>query len=182
MSMASLSQTTNSSERERFESLIAQEQSRVLGYILTLVPHRSDAEDILQRVSITLWEKFDEFDRDRDFFAWACGFAYFTICNFRRKVSRDRLHFNHDLVETMSQERTAHLKLQNLRLEFLQDCIASLCSSDRELVLFASSKEGTMHDLAAQAGKAVQTLYNRLGALRRGLARCVKQKLMVEGL
>lgn len=180
--MASVPQAVNQNTSELFELLFTQDRSRILGYILTLVPHRPDAEDILQRVSITLWNKFDEFDQDRDFFSWSCGIAYFTVCNFRRKVNRDRLQFSQDLVEMMARERTAHLKTQSRRFEFLQECIKKLSPDDQELVLRASSEEATINDFAVQVGNAAQTLYNRLGGLRRSLARCVKQKLTVEGL
>lgn len=179
-----MSITTSSSDQnsgEKFTSLLEQERLRIFGYIRTLVLHNSDAEDVYQHVCLTLWNKFDEFDQDRDFFAWACGIVYFTVCNFRRSNQRDRHYFSQELIETMSQERMQHLSNYNLRLELLQDCFYSLSQADQDLLIHSTQEKQSIKEFACKAGKTVQTLYNRLSALRRELAQCVKRKLKQEG-
>jgi DNA-directed RNA polymerase specialized sigma24 family protein len=60
------------------------DQHRLYGYIATLVPSRADAEDIFQETSLLLWEKWCEFDQDRDLMPWACGIAHNVVRNFWR--------------------------------------------------------------------------------------------------
>ncbi len=58
------------------------------GYVLTLVPHRADADDVLQEVSFVLWEKFDPDEPPADFAAWGCRIAYFKILELFKKNRR----------------------------------------------------------------------------------------------
>lgn len=164
-----------------FTSLLERERLRIFGYIRTLVPHNSDAEDVYQHVCLTLWNRFSDFDQERDFFSWACGIVYYTVCNFRRSNQRDRHFFSQELIETMSQERIQHLSNHNLRLELLQDCFRSLPPADQELLLLSTLEKQSVKEFARQTGKTVQTLYNKLSSLRRDLAACVKRKLNHEG-
>lgn len=41
-------------------------QDRLLAYILTLVPHRHVAQDILQETNLVLWRRRDEFSGFQD--------------------------------------------------------------------------------------------------------------------
>ncbi|QDV52524.1 RNA polymerase sigma factor [Gimesia fumaroli] len=179
--MSTSTSSSDQNSRGMFTSLLNQERLRIFGYVRALVPNNSDAEDVYQHVCLTLWNKFSEFDQERDFFSWACGIAYFTVCNFRRSVQRDRHFFNQELIETMSMERMQHLGNHNIRLEFLRDCFDRLGSDDQELLLQATFEKQSIKDFAEKAGKTVQTLYNRLSALRRELAQCIMRKLKSEG-
>ena len=49
---------------------------------LALLPNEQDAQDVFQRTSLVLWQKFDQFDSDRDFLPWACGVAHYEVRNF----------------------------------------------------------------------------------------------------
>ena len=166
--------------RGLFTSLLSKDRLRIFGYIRTLVPNNSDAEDVYQHVCLTLWNKFDEFDQDRDFFSWACGVAFFTVCNYRRSIGRDRHFFNQELIETMSHEREEHLNNHDIRLDFPQDCMQNLNSSDQQLLKNAVYENQSVKEIAKTAGKTIQTLYNRLSLLRRELAACISRKLQSE--
>src|SRR5262249_54956902 len=43
-----------------FLPLFLQNQRRLYAYILTLLPNRADADDVLQEASLVMWDKFDE--------------------------------------------------------------------------------------------------------------------------
>ena len=47
--------------------LMMKYQRRIFAYIHTLVPSRSDAEDILQEASLTICEKFNDFELGTNF-------------------------------------------------------------------------------------------------------------------
>src|ERR1039458_5788418 len=65
--------------RKELVALMTQHQRRIFSYIYTLVPNRYDAEDLLQETSVVICEKFDEFEPQTDFVAWACQIAYWRI-------------------------------------------------------------------------------------------------------
>lgn len=171
------SQPLSLQQQELFVSLVARDQPRLLGLILTMVPHRHDAEDLLQKVSLTLWQKFGEFDTNRDFFAWAAKIAFFVICNHRRQLYRQRMTFSQELLEVMCSERESHLAQQGSRLDHLMVCVEHLKSDDRQLLFQMYANELPLKEIALESGKAVQTIYNRVGLLRRQLMQCVERKL-----
>jgi len=58
-------------KRKQLVALLTQHQRRIFSYIYTLVPDRTDAEDLLQEASLIICEKFDDFEVGTDFVAWA---------------------------------------------------------------------------------------------------------------
>ena len=47
---------------ERFVALLLANQNRIFRFLVTLVPCRSDAEDLLQQTCLTLWQSREKFD------------------------------------------------------------------------------------------------------------------------
>ncbi|QDT91105.1 sigma-70 family RNA polymerase sigma factor [Gimesia algae] len=178
--MSNLIPSLNINAREVFTSLIDQERFRIFNYIRTLVPHYSDAEDVYQLVCLTLWKKFAEFDQKRDFFSWACGITFYTVCNHRRSRRNDRHYFSQELIETMAQQREQDLSKYNIRIELLHDCLDGLNSTDQQLLKKSILEKQSIKDIAKTADRALQTLYNRLTFLRRELAECILSKLKSE--
>src|SRR5574341_527654 len=72
-------------------------QARLFGYIHSLVRDLDDADDLLQQTCLILWRKYEEFDRERSFFAWACGIARLEVSNLLRTRSRRRMYFSDEL-------------------------------------------------------------------------------------
>src|SRR5438876_114839 len=68
-----------------FLRLFLQNERRIYAYILTLLPRRADAEDVLQEASLVMWDKFDEENPPDDFAAWGCRVAYFKVLDFYKK-------------------------------------------------------------------------------------------------
>src|SRR5947199_9417722 len=84
-------------ETAEFAGQLRQHQSRLYGYIHSLVRDLNDADDLFQQTTLMLWKKFGEFERERSFFAWACGIARFEVANFLRSRGNRRLYFSDDL-------------------------------------------------------------------------------------
>jgi RNA polymerase sigma-70 factor (ECF subfamily) len=82
-----------SSKNKLFLRLFLQNERRLYAYILTLLPHRADADDILQEASLVLWDKFDENNPPDDFAAWGCRIAYYKVLDFLKKDRRSRVCF-----------------------------------------------------------------------------------------
>jgi len=71
--------------------LMMKYQRRIFAYIHTLVPSRSDAEDILQEASLTICEKFSGFETGTNFYSWACQIAYWKVRAARKNVRHLKL-------------------------------------------------------------------------------------------
>ena len=48
----------------------------------------------MQQTALRLWEKFEQYDCDRPFVAWAIGFAYHEVLSWRQRQARNRLVFS----------------------------------------------------------------------------------------
>jgi RNA polymerase sigma-70 factor (ECF subfamily) len=161
---------------ERFVGEFARHRDRLFAYVYSLLPRREDAEDVFQRVSVVLWQKIDTWDAGVEFLSWACGVAFYEVKNFLRVSGRDRLRFGDALLERLAQERPATLATRDERIAALEGCLQKLDAAERELVRRAYGDDVAVRALAAEKGKAAQTLYNRLHQIRRQLFECVAFK------
>ena len=59
----------------------AQSQPLIAAFISSLVPDFHDADDILQNVAVVTVRKYEQFDPNRSFVAWAIGIAKNEIWN-----------------------------------------------------------------------------------------------------
>ena len=161
--------------------LMTQHQRRIFGYIYTLVPNRTDAEDILQETSLVVCEKFEQFRPGTDFAAWACQIAYWEVRRARQKFARAKVVFNQEVVDAIS-ETAAELAPQvSARHEALAKCLQKLHPRDREL-LFTRYEPGSGVEAAAQrTGRSLEAAYKALARLRKLLLDCVSHQLSMEG-
>ncbi|HEY3899413.1 MAG TPA: sigma-70 family RNA polymerase sigma factor [Chthoniobacter sp.] len=167
---------------EQFITLLNAAHGRLLGFLRVMLGNNADAEDVLQRASMTIWKKFGDYDPAKDFFTWASSFAFYEAKNFQRVAARSRLHFDDELLERLAEERLTDLDQREARLAAMDRCIEELDRPGRELVREFYLNKTEIADLAGRLGRAPQTLYNKLNALRRLLADCMKRRLGQEPL
>jgi RNA polymerase sigma-70 factor (ECF subfamily) len=149
----------------------------ILAYLTSLLGNRHDAEDVLQRASLTMWQRFDTFELGTDFRAWGSTVAFFEAKNFLRTAARSRLQFSDALLQTLSDERLVDLGNTERRLDALDGCLKKLDEPARRLVQAAYFSEGSLTALAATLQRAPQTLYNKLNLVRKMLAECMAGQL-----
>jgi RNA polymerase sigma-70 factor (ECF subfamily) len=162
-----------------FIALFVKAQRRIFAYILTLLPHQADAEDVLQQVSAIMWEKFDEDDPPGDFTSWGCRIAYLEILHYRRSRRRQRVVFSDELLEHLAEvieEDSTALQLDE-RLEALDDCLEKLSRRDRKLLAERFKEGATPLSTAESLGRSVDAVYKAMARIRRGLYDCVTRTL-----
>lgn len=167
---------------EQFARLFVENRRRVQAFILTFVPNWDDAEEIEQRTAIVLWQKFDKFDPDTNFGAWACQVARLEVMNFRRVQGRSRVSFSDDLVREMAVVRTSFDATYEHRSQALSQCLEKLSPRDLELVRMCyGSYQMKPANIAQHLGKPTNTVHQALSRVRRRLALCVKRRITEEG-
>ena len=82
-------------KNKAFLRLFLQNERRLYAYIFALLPNRADADDLLQEVSLALWDTFDANNPPAHFLAWARRIAYYKVLNFYKRARR----FQHRLSE-----------------------------------------------------------------------------------
>ena len=167
-----------SNRTEAFVALFAKSQYEIHSFVLTLVPNRADADDVMQTTSIVLWRKFDQFVPGTNFVTWACQVARLEVQNFRRVKGRDRLVFDDDLLQSLGNLRLSMSDELAAHRGRLRDCITKLRLDDRELIRRCYGKKATTaRQVALELGKPVNTVYKALIRIRRGLYECVRRSI-----
>ena len=118
----------------QFVSLLAAAERQLSGYVLALVPHFSDADEVLQDTKIKLWEQFDKYDPEKSFLAWAQRIAYFQVLTFRKKSRRQQMVFSNDLLDVLSDEFPRSQTDTDDRSEALLACLGALSDRPRKLL------------------------------------------------
>ena len=159
-----------------FERLFSQCEPDIKAFVFTLLPNWSDAEDVLQRTRIILWQKFVQFQPGSNFKAWALQVARFEVKNFRRTQRSDRLCFDDELVDSLAEVRGSLIDELERRRAALDQCLRKLRASDRQIIRHCyGPKATTTKDAAERLHRPVNTLYKALNRIRRTLSECVQQ-------
>jgi RNA polymerase sigma-70 factor, ECF subfamily len=165
------------------ESLIihlTQHQQALFRYIYSLVPHEADARDILQETSVALFRKWEQYDPERPFLAWAYRFAYLQVQKHREKAGRSPLLFSEDVVELLSYERQGHEPELDARLQHLDGCLQQLSPAQRELVTKRYANRDSAESMMQAFSLSRRTLFRQLEQLRTQLHACVTAKQLQE--
>ncbi len=108
--------------------------------------------------ALRLWEKFNEYDGDRPFVAWAIGFAYHEVLSWRQdKPAVDscfRNRFSHKLHTTIGEEAS----MLELRRKALDGCLQKVDAQERELLLRRYSEHGAVQREAGESKRVHTTV------------------------
>lgn len=161
---------------------LAAAQRRLLGYIMTLAPNLSDAEDILQNTNARIVSKAEEYNKVQNFAAWAYEFARYEVLNYRKRRARDPHVFYADdsLVDVLASEAQSQYYSSD-KLSALQNCEQKLATEDRKLLAQRYEHGRSVRDIASQAGRTEAALRQSLYRIRRALLRCIERQITAEG-
>ena len=135
----------SAAQNEEFIRLFGLSQGRVFTYIATLLPCWADAEEVLQRTSIVLWQKFDQFDPSGSFLRWAYGVAYRQALKYLKQESRQRQVFREAVLEKLTRTHISYSDLLEKRHLAMDDCVAQLAkrpTNHRTLLLSREEDSG----------------------------------------
>jgi RNA polymerase sigma-70 factor (ECF subfamily) len=170
-------QPLSAERQEEFVLLLNGAHALLLRYVMSLVAHRHDAEDVLQRASLVMWRRFGTFAPGTDFIAWATTVAFYEVRNFQRVTGRSRLDFDDELMHTLAVERAEHVRQWSPRTEALEHCVQKLDAASRALIGTIYTDGTQAVELARRQGCAPKTIYNKLNFIRRALAECVQRRM-----
>lgn len=172
----------DSSKTNEFLRLLMANQRRIYAFILTLVPHHGDAEDLFQETVLLMWSRFDSFTPGTSFAAWGITVAKYQILSVRKRHATRGALFSQAAVELLHQESQRFVAQVDTRMQALRHCIEKLDPKDYELIRLRYRDEATIQSIAGQMGRSVQGIYKRLVRIHDGLLRCVRKALHEEEL
>jgi RNA polymerase sigma-70 factor (ECF subfamily) len=149
----------------------------VNAFVHTLVTNAHDAEEVLQRVAVTLVRKYEEYDPRRPFIAWAIGFAKIEITRYLSKRASQRVVFDTGLVEQIAERYLGSSEDESIVSEFLDECIAELDDRARRAIELRYNRDLRTSQIAREmqlSDGAVRMLLSRARLL---LRRCLEMRI-----
>lgn len=163
------------SASDEFVQRLTAAQSVLYGYIRTLLPDRTAAQDVLQQTNLTLWKKSAEYRFDMPLITWACRIAYFNVLACRRKLSRDRLVFDDTVLDFLAERQSERSAGAEDRMETLRACLEKLPSHQRALIGERYAPGGSVQRLAEAQGRTVGSISQTLYRIREELRACIRR-------
>ena len=164
-------------DSEAFVRQLTENQTRLYGYVYSLLGDHSRAADVVQETNLVLWRKIDEFDPAKPFLPWAYAIARFQVLASLRDQSRDRLLLDAELAELLSGEvERESERLESVRIS-LRECLQTLAPKSRELIDERYFRNVSIADLSQKLGRSAGAIKVAMLRIRRELAECVDRRL-----
>jgi len=160
---------------ERFMRLFLAHQAEILRAVIVFVPHRHDAMDIVQETAIALWRHFDEFDSERPFVNWACGFARIEVKRFLRRAQRHAV-LSVQAVAALEETAQGGAGEGNDYSRHLEECCEKLVPEHRQVLGGYYVDDESVEALAARHRRSVEAIYKLLQRIRYALLDCIERK------
>jgi RNA polymerase sigma-70 factor (ECF subfamily) len=173
----------NSSNNELFLQLYTRHEPSVRAFIRNGLYNSHDVADVMQKVAIIAWNKFDQLkDPESGFGKWICVIARYEVMSFRRQKSRENELIDHRVMDIILHQGVEEYDKRQKSEEFMEACISNLKEGDRKLLEIAYHSEISIKKFAQMTNKPVQALYQKLNRIRTKLADCVYLKLNAQNL
>ena len=159
--------------------LLLNEHEQKLGvYVHALVNSPEDAEDILQACRLTMWKKFDSFERGTNFLAWGRKIALHQVLNHRRSGKRKPLHATDpEVLEAIAAEIDRQSDALDARSLALRDCLQRLPESQRQTILLRYYEDAEIGEIASETNRSEGAVYQLLSRIRSALNDCISERL-----
>jgi RNA polymerase sigma-70 factor (ECF subfamily) len=173
-------QNSESQRYKDFLQLIVEHKNRILGFILTLVPNRTIAEDLMQEVILVMWEKFHQFEMGTNFWAWSCKIAYYKVMRYRNHCKNSPVLFSEEVFNSLAERyEQMHISHQNddVKMEALETCLKRLSKRDSRLVQLRYLEKQTIAAMAKSFGWSCSMTYKLMAKIHYSLKECIEKKL-----
>ncbi len=162
---------------DEFTYLLLTHQRRLYGFILSLVPNFSDADDIFQDTVLVMSHNFHDLSDKNNFLYWGFGIARHKIIKFRQKATKSPIHFSGDAFDAIVGESVQTLDHLDERTSALEKCMSKLTGSDKALLKMRYEKGLKINRIAEKVNRPVQGMYKVFVRIHLGLRECVKRTL-----
>ena len=154
-------------------------------YLNSAIFNRADAQDVLQRVALCAYQKYDEYDASQSFQGWLFGIAKFEVLGYFRNLGRNPevidSEISERLADNMEDQSEAISREDDERREKLEQLLTLLPEKAQELVrlrFFENREYDEIARLLNTNEGAVRTALSRIIAKLRSMAKESMQEAM----
>ena len=167
-------------DQKEFLRIFLANEREILHYVMAIVPHLSEAQEIVQQTALVLWEKFDDYDRTRPFAPWACRFARNVARQWIDRQQKWKRLLDNGLAEELTERREQLQPEFDHRLSHLNTCLRKLPERQRALVEGYYLRQLDAESLATQARRSIDAVYKSLQRIRQQLRDCIERARLEE--
>jgi RNA polymerase sigma-70 factor (ECF subfamily) len=167
---------TETGQRKRFLELFLAHRNRLYAFIRVMVRDPDLTEDMLQEVSLVLWEKIDTFRDGTSFAAWSRQIALNKIRNERRRLARAPLPLSEDASAALA-EAFDRLDDDDEWAGALRRCMERLSPQVRTVLEMRYFTGMGLEEIAEKLGRTAAGVNSGLCKARKFLEGCVLRML-----
>ena len=161
-----------------FVRLLMRHQQEIYAFVLTLVPHVHDADDLFQEGMTVMWRKFDQFRPGTNFAAWAVQIMRYQILEYRRNAARGRRVLMEDsLFEQLMDQIPTLQDEAAARIEALRKCQTLLDDRAKRILKMRYELNTSIEEMASYLKVSRRHVYHVLGQINNVLMRCMRRTL-----
>lgn len=164
-------------DHERFTLYWTQAHPAIAGFVSATVPDASAADDVMQEIALTLLRKFEAYDPQRPFIAWAMGIAKMAILTERRDRGRAATRFRRECVEELAADWQTVLPTVDERSTALAECMRLVTGRNRELITMRYEEGMQPQDIATRTGTSSGAIRVALARVRAALSQCIEKRI-----
>jgi len=156
-------------------------QREIEAFVAALVRNRDLAADIAQETAVVLWERFEQYDRERSFASWAKGIAANKVRQHWDRVKRAPVFLSEEALSHVlraydrTEDEAAGLK------EALSKCLQNVNESGRKMLRLRYEGSHSLGEVAKNMGRTVAATQKALSRIRLGLQSCIEARVRAEG-
>lgn len=159
---------------QKFVELLGTHERALIGYVFSLTGNWDDAQEVMQRVRIRIWEQFEQYDSSKPFGAWARAISYYLVLAYRKEKSRQREYFGEEVMHLLDGAYASAEEEISADRSILIDCLSKLPGSQRDLVMQYYAPGGP-EALATSLGKKINAIRQSMFRIRKTLLDCVQR-------
>jgi RNA polymerase sigma-70 factor (ECF subfamily) len=161
-----------------FLGLFVRHQQEIYAYILTLVPHVHDADDLFQDGMAVMWRKFGRFTPGTNFAAWGIQIMRYQILEYRRNLARSkRVLIEDSLFDTLMDHLPTIQDEMAVRIEALRKCQTLLDDRAKRILKMHYEHSTPVEEIASYLKVSRRHVYHLLGRINSVLLRCMRRTL-----
>jgi RNA polymerase sigma-70 factor (ECF subfamily) len=145
-----------------------------------LVPDYQQADEVLQRVAVTLVRKFDQYDQSRPFAAWAIGVAKYEVLYYRRERATDKHLFGDEIVEQIASRYEVVADEADPLREALRYCLEKLKGRSKSVIELRYRRGLKSHAIADEMSLSSGAVRMLLCRVRETLRRCMERHIAAQ--
>ena len=156
-----------------FEDAIKDCQSYLFGFILSAIPNKEDAKDILQKTNFILCQKQNQFDPNKGtFLSWARQISKFQIMGHRTSHARSRICFCNELAETLMDEQFCDMEYR-IKKRALRQCLVNLPPHQKFISELRYKQQLSLKEVALACNRPIGAVSATLHRIRQSIKTCI---------